>query len=903
MRECPICHYCYEDEWVACSQDQATLQYSLPGSRRIGNYQITRLIARGTISNVYCAQQADLARNVAIKILSPDLSTNLEAREGFRREALALANLKHPHIVTVFDLGVSDQGLVYWVMELLTGRTLATRLVTEKRLEIPVAVRIVTAIAQALELAHNQGVIHRNLKPTNIFLARQESSTAETVKLIDFGLTKLQQDARRLTTGALMGSLHYTAPEQCRDGVVVDSRADIYALGAVAYHLLAGQPPFLATNPAQLMEQQLTATPWPLQKFLFDITPELETLILKALEKDPGQRPQSMAEFAAELAAAPQQGVRRTVSLFVSNISKSHSPNQPPRLPQFDQFVGHQREREKIAVAYTQQESSAPNLWLLVGAPGIGRSRLLQTAIAPLAAQGALVFTGKFTSLPASLLVVTNLKQYLEELNSTAPQQFTQLFGTMATNLRGLLEQFSHPTLSLISETRSQEIIVQAISQLAKHQRVVLALDDLHYADPANLKLINYLLGRAARDPIFFIVTASTLHLAQRENFAARWLDNLASKRQLQRISLAPLTLSEVKTFLEKEFLPAVFSTATLAQLYRLSGGHPQYLITLLQALMLQEQITWQTDHWEFAELNMEYLPETLIPLVTENLEFVSFASRRMLAQAAILGEIWGFEALRQSQQWDEDQLIQLIDECLQYGILSEINLADSNDDYYQFTSSAMQQVLYQQWRWEQRQPQHLQVAAVLEKLARQVSTSPERQAAIEHWCRGGNLAAAFSQQVLALRIAWHNEEQTLAQQYWQQARKLFAEFDYQSLLGGNEVIASNTAIAVLATALVEYFVLGVELLDPNALLRATETLDYALRLAQRLHNPLLMAQVFVTMGKQQQHWRNYDLARQYWENALGIYQEIGELQRYQTLVAQIAALPPYGYHPVVTEE
>jgi serine/threonine protein kinase/tetratricopeptide (TPR) repeat protein len=880
MRECPICHYCYEDELVLCPQDQMALQDTLPGTTRIDHYLLTQLIARETISSVYRARQANL-RDVAIKILSPDLLANAPVRERFRREALALANLKHPNIVTIFDFGISDQGLIYLVMELLTGRTLAARLIAERRLEIPEAIRIVTAIGQALGLAHSQGVVHYNIKPTNIFLARQESAQkVETVKLIDFGLAQLQENAQRITTGALIGSLHYTAPEQCREGEV-DRRADIYALAAVMYHLLTGQPPFLATNKAQLIQQQLNATPLPLRRFIFDIAPELESIILKALAKDPNRRPQSIAEFTADIAAAPQQGRRRTVGLFVEDLAKRQSPTRS--VPQFDQFVGHQRECEKVATAYAHQQSGQPRLLLLVGAPGIGRSRLLQVAVAPLVAQGALVLTGRFTASATSLLTITNLKQYLAALDHLAPQQFAQLFGSITAPLRDLLLA----ALPATDETRTQEIIVQAISQLANQQPVVLALDDLHYADAASLKLISYLLRTAAHNPLFLIFTASDPYLAQPANLAAHWLENIASKRQLQRIMVEPLTIAEVEALLEKEFAPAVFSPTTLQQIYLTTGGNPRYLISLLQFLLAKQQIIEQQGHWQFAELPVNFsLPETLLSLINEYLAFVTPASREILSHAALLGTIWGFEALRQSVQWAEDQLIPLVEECLRYGLLIEATVADGNDDYYQFTSRPVQQALYQQWSAAVRHERHLQVAKILQNLARPVSVSPERQAAIQHWCWGGNYRNAFCQQVLALHIAWDNEEYSLAQQYWQQAKELIAEFDYQPLLMGREAITTSVG---LATALAEYFIFSVELQGASILLPAEEILDQALRLAQRLHQPLLMAQVFITMGKRQQHLGNYDLAQRYWENALGFYSE--NEARYQAVAAQIAVL------------
>ena len=276
--------------------------------RTLGNYQIMEELGRGGMAVVYRAYQASLNRYVAIKILPPQLGANREFVERFQREAQAAAGLRHPNIVVIHDVG-QDEGIYYIVMELLEGRTLKQLIEQEGRLPPERAARIVEQVADALDYAHQRGFIHRDVKPSNIFVSPQDRVT-----LTDFGIAKAASAARQLTReGMLMGTPAYMSPEQA-SGAKVDYRTDLYALGVVLYQMLVGRTPFRGATPHATLHSVIYDPPPPLRKLDPRIPPAVEGVVLKAMAKRPEQRYQSGAEMAQALKKALAAPARPVVA-------------------------------------------------------------------------------------------------------------------------------------------------------------------------------------------------------------------------------------------------------------------------------------------------------------------------------------------------------------------------------------------------------------------------------------------------------------------------------------------------------------------------------------------------------------------------------------------------------------
>jgi eukaryotic-like serine/threonine-protein kinase len=276
----------------------------LAAGQKLGRYTVIGPIGSGGMGAVYRARDEKLERFVAIKILSPGLVTGDEARRRFRKEALALAKLSHPHIAAVYDVGEQD-GVDYLVMECVAGQTLSATLKSGP-LTADRATSIILEIAGALEEAHEQGVIHRDLKPANVMI-----TTKGHVKVLDFGIAKLlaplAPDATAsMETGFLMGTPLYMSPEQAQ-GNPVDARTDLWSLGVIYFQMLTGRTPFEGENNIALLHAIISEPPASLRALRPDAPPLANQMICRSLQKDPGSRYQSASEVIREGSELPAQ--------------------------------------------------------------------------------------------------------------------------------------------------------------------------------------------------------------------------------------------------------------------------------------------------------------------------------------------------------------------------------------------------------------------------------------------------------------------------------------------------------------------------------------------------------------------------------------------------------------------
>ena len=270
--------------------------------RTLGKYLVQQAIGRGGMARVYRASDMVLQRSVALKVLTPALSADPDFAKRFEREAITAANLRHPAIVTIFDVGEAD-GLRYIAMEYISGRTLEDVLREQRRLDLPLSTAILDPVADALDFAHAAGMVHRDIKPHNILL-----DTDGRVVLTDFGIAIDPSEAGdRLTrTGTFMGTPEYISPEQAQAQPLTGS-SDLYSLGIVAYEMLAGRVPFEGGTPQQIMAH-VYQTP-PLVSSVDPSQPsELDPIFARMLSKDPVQRFDKAGSFVAALRSVLQQG-------------------------------------------------------------------------------------------------------------------------------------------------------------------------------------------------------------------------------------------------------------------------------------------------------------------------------------------------------------------------------------------------------------------------------------------------------------------------------------------------------------------------------------------------------------------------------------------------------------------
>lgn len=270
--------------------------------QQIDQFTITSLIARGGMADVYLAQDVNLKRQVALKVLSPQMAANDNANARFRREAEMVARLNHPHIVQIFSTGITPDKRPFLAMEYVAGGSLQKYLAhmsaQKRRLTTVDALSITRQVAEALVVAHQAGIVHRDLKPSNILL-RPDG----TPVLTDLGIAAVQTEAGLTETGTVVGTPHYMSPEQAR-GQKINGRSDIYSLGIILYEMLVGVVPFSGDSPLSILNQQVNEPPPPLALVRDDLASATYQIVKTCLQKEPANRYQTAADLVAALDVA-----------------------------------------------------------------------------------------------------------------------------------------------------------------------------------------------------------------------------------------------------------------------------------------------------------------------------------------------------------------------------------------------------------------------------------------------------------------------------------------------------------------------------------------------------------------------------------------------------------------------
>jgi hypothetical protein len=270
----------------------------------VGNYNVTAKLGEGGMGMVFLAEHPVIGSKVALKAIHPEFVRNAEVVSRFVNEAKAVNQIGHDHIVDITDFGNTPDGSFYFIMEYLQGETLSDLIKTDGHLSPARSLKIAAQLADALNASHEHGVIHRDLKPDNIFLITHDG-VQDFVKVLDFGLAKLNRAdelaTRNTRAGSVMGTPYYMSPEQCEGKVEIDHRSDIYSLGVILFEMLTGKIPFGGEGYGEILVKHITVPPPAARSIVPDLSPALDLILFRALSKDRRKRFQTMLELQQAL--------------------------------------------------------------------------------------------------------------------------------------------------------------------------------------------------------------------------------------------------------------------------------------------------------------------------------------------------------------------------------------------------------------------------------------------------------------------------------------------------------------------------------------------------------------------------------------------------------------------------
>ncbi|MCX4244003.1 serine/threonine-protein kinase [Paraliomyxa miuraensis] len=809
---------------LEAGQEQAAKGEWSPGQVLLGKYRLLEPIGSGGMGVVFAAQRLSLGDVVAIKSIRSE-RTNERDRPRFMREARALARIRHPNVVQVFDFGESEDGRPFMVMELLDGPTLS-QVLAEGRLPLARALELFVDICRAIEAGHRRGVVHRDLKPGNVMFDHADDG-AETVKVLDFGLARFTEDAiEQSRAGLLVGTCAYMSPEQIERGAGGPA-ADVFALGVMLYELVVGERPFDAGNPVTTI-MRICDGEYPAPRSKVPNLPDgVVEAITAALQKSADARPGSPLELASlavqrpltfgpttvasrihsdtrlrSLAGDSLSGDARSVadedvgrkrgdatevmahpfdddgipmprthagSDLVQSAARTGSGPMAAASSTLDSgsdsvsgpisvgpsadssggsttghgaarshpaiatapFVGRRLELESLLDLLAASGQGENPIAVVLGEPGMGRTRLLRRFSTVAREQGAVVLEGRFWGY---------------EADRAAPgETYARMLGAAG---QGVLPGEPRSEVSPGFDSREGSArLAAAFESLAKDCPLVLVLDDLHFAARSDLEFLTYLVrGRQRAVPVVVVASARTLAArSDAQTELSRWLLQLASLKARTTFTLTPFDPDELRAWLDGVFGRLRIHPRDLRRLHRASAGNPYFLSEMVRHLVASEQITrvdepggstgasargtaggaasgkasgmaGGIDGWVCQPLRRNVLPEGVRSVVADQLSTLDEGLRAVLETAAVLGEQFRFDVLQQVLERAKTplprELDDLVDDAVSRDLLAEHRLEGDAD--LRFRNATIRKVLYELLGARRRRRMHQHVVEAL---------------------------------------------------------------------------------------------------------------------------------------------------------------------------------------------
>jgi class 3 adenylate cyclase len=683
---------------------------ALPASFAGGRYQVRRFLGEGGRKRVYLARDTKLDSDVAIALIKTE-GLDEAGLTRIRREAQAMGRLRdHPNIVTVFDIGEEDgpdgQAQPYIVSQYMAGGDLEELLqqAENRRLPLDQALRIAVEIRQALEHAHGRGIVHRDIKPGNIWLTDDG-----TAKLGDFGLAMALERSRLTMEGMMMGTVAYMPPEQAL-GREADARSDLYSWGCVLYEMVTGRPPFLGDDAVAIISQHINTAPVAPSWHNPEVPRALEALILRCLAKDPDERPES----AAALPEATQAIMATAATVAQQAVQAEANPLD--RLAG-GVFVGREKEMDELRAGLEDALSGRGRLLMLVGEPGIGKTRTSEEFATYAGLRNTQVLWGRCyegEGAPAYWPWVQVVRSYVHDRD---PQALMSEMGPGAADIAQVVSEVRErlpglPTPPTLEPEQARFRLFDSITTFLRNagnrQPVVLVLDDLHWADKPSLLLLQFLARELRGARLMVLSTYRDVEL-RRQHPLSQTLGELAREQLSQRILLRGLSERDVARFIE---LTAGRGPpeALVDAVYRETEGNPFFVNEIVRLLVADGRLERpeEVKSWSIT------IPQGVREVVGRRLDHLSEGCNRALTVASVIGREFGLDALERVSDVTGDRLLEALEEAIGARVVNEVPRAVGR---YSFSHALIWETLYEELTTTRRVRLHRQIGEVLEDL------------------------------------------------------------------------------------------------------------------------------------------------------------------------------------------
>ncbi|MBN2075553.1 MAG: protein kinase [Dehalococcoidales bacterium] len=676
-----------------------------------GRYQVKKKLGEGGKKKVYLVHDKKLDRDVAFALIKTE-NLDEDGRKRVTREAQAMGKLgDNPHIVSIYDMGEIN-GQPYIVIPLMSGGDVEGLIekATDHKLPLDQVIGIAKAVCNGLDFAHSKGVIHRDIKPGNVWLT--EDGTA---KIGDFGLAVMTDVSRLTMEGMMVGTYSYMSPEQAMGGEVTE-KADLYSLGAMLYEMVTGRPPFVGDDYVAVVTQHINNQPILPTWHRADLSPGLESLIMLLLEKDPGKRPASANDVLKALESIEKGDLKEpTVETQV--------PTENPLYRRI--FVGREQELKQLKTAFDGAMSGQGSLVMVVGEPGIGKTSVCEQLKTYVTLKGGKTLIGYCyeegsLSLPY-LAFVEAMHSYILDREV---EDLKKELGSGATDVAKIVSEVREKLHVKPRESQNPEEdryrLMQAVSSFLANAAAVkpmlVILEDLHDADKGTLEMLSYVSRNLVNTRLLIVGTYRDVEVDRTHPLSAA-LAELRRVSTFGRVLLRGLSAEEVGrmlTGITGEEIPFGLAQAVHNQ----TEGNPLFVQEVVRYLTEEKLLVRAGGKLVTSDATtiQMSIPEGLRDVIGKRLSNLSEECNKLLSIAAVIGREFRLDVLQKVADIPEDDLLTAIEEAKNVAIIEERSTVGAAVTY-RFAHAFFQTILYEENIAPRRIRLHQQVAKALEEV------------------------------------------------------------------------------------------------------------------------------------------------------------------------------------------